>query len=362
MSFVNQRVLLKTPFNPITGYGRDGFLLAEGLPKLGCELHLEPKYVGLPVPESVLPLFSRERPLHFEVAINHEYPGEIGFPLTMHLYADKTVGWTMFEFTGFGPDHEMTEQLYERLSNFDLMLAYDEVSHQALLPYMDDPARLQILQGGYDSDTWKIGEDDAARDWDGTFKFCMNGTMNLRKNPWAVLFAFKALKDEHGDAFDAELHMKTTSMALPPQLEDWCPGLKIHYMNWSTAELKAFYSQMNCLLAPSWGEGKNLPALEAQTTGCPVIVSAFGGHMQWADSEWAYLVDGPIEEHSPEMGSMRVTPETVAEKMWYVYNNRYEAKRKGELASRMIPQMCDWEPVLQNLQLRVDAVTRRNRG
>lgn len=366
MSLTGERVLLKTPMNPSTGYGKDGIYLAQGLQRIDADLHLEPMFVGLPMPQDILPLFGKERPEGFEVAINHVDPAQLQFPPSMHLFANKTVGWTMYEFLSFGEQNknegEFAYQLAERLEAFDLVLAYDEVSRSALAEYMDEPDRLKILQGGYDAEFWRLDDSFEERDWDGTFRFCMNGTMNLRKNPWTVIHAFKTLKDQYGDAFDAELHLKTQSLIFPPVLEQWCPGLRIHYANWSAEDLKIFYSKMHCLLAPSWGEGKNLPALEAQTTGMPVIVSAFGGHMQWATDEWAYLVDGPIEEHAPGMGSMRVSAETMVDKMWHVYNNRAEARQKGALASSIIPKMCDWSSVVERLSYLVDETPRRERS
>lgn len=361
MTLTDSRVLFKTPFNPITGYGRDGILLSRELIAVRADLHLEPRYVGLPLPPDVLPLFCKPRPEHFEIAINHEYPGEIGFPEEMHRYSDLTVGWTMYEFNGFSESNEMRARLSERLSSFDLVLAYDEVSREALRPFVDDPDNhIRILQGGYDSATWV--PDEITRDWDGTFRFGMNGTMNARKNPWAAIHAFNTLKEEHGADFDAELHLKTTSLVFPPQMLEHMPGVKVHYASWTEEQLKEFYCGLNCLLAPSWGEGKNLPALEAQTTGCPVVVSAIGGHMQWADPSWCYLVSGPIEEHIPGEGSMRVDSDTMAEVMWHIYNNRHEARRKGELAATMIPQQCDWGNVVHRLDLMLDSVKRKNRG
>lgn len=321
---------------------------------MGAEVHLEPRTVQVPLTMTVAEMLTRSRPPHFELAIQHEYPGELGFPERFKNHADKIVGWTMYEFLNFGGEEEMTLGLRERIAHLDLLLVYDEVSQSAFAEYFD-PARTQILQGGYDSKTWTpIGEEIGSRSWDGTFVFVMNGTMNRRKNPFAAINAFKKLKDEYGDQFDAELHMKTTSKVLHPAMMDWCPGLKIFYETWTTEQLKMFYLNANCLLAPSWGEGKNLPALEAMTTGCPTIVSKFGGHMQWAGSDWTYLLDGTIEEHAPGQGSFRVDENQLAETMWHVYNNRQEAKQKGEQAARIIPVMCDWESVLERLSFRLD--------
>ena len=35
--------------------------------------------------------------------------------------------------------------------------------------------------------------------------------------------------------------------------------------------------------------------------------------------------------------------------MWHVFTHRAEAKAKGELAARLIPQMCSWDVVVENL-------------
>lgn len=344
------RLLLKTPLNSHTGYGKDGMQLAVALAEAGSEVHLEPRNVGVPLTPEVAAMLTIPRPNRFEIALQHEYPGGIDFPERIRQFAPLVVAWTMYEFLGFGSDTEQIHNLEERLKPYDLLLAYDSVTKSAFSEYMDE-SKIKILQGGYDSHFWTLkDEEHEYRRWDDTFIFVMNGTMNMRKNPFAAIRAFTMLKDEYGDQFDAQLILKTTSRTLHPAMMDHNPGLKIIYDFWNEAQIKSLYLASNCLLAPSWGEGKNLPALESQTTGLPVIVSDFGGHKQWASDEWAYLVGGTIEEHSPGQGSMRVDEEKLAETMWYVYNNRTEARLKGEKASQIIPSMCDWSVVVERLK------------
>lgn len=364
MSFGGQRVLLKTPLATGSGYGRDGIDVAMRLEDIGADVHLEPTFVNVPLPPQVANMFTKPRPERFEVAITHIDPQQlaVSFKEGITRASDIVVGWTMWEFLSFG-NQEFIQALRNQIELMDVVLAYDEVSASALRPLMDEPERLKILQGGYDSDYWEPKEEDTLRSWDGTFKFAMNGTMNQRKNPFASINAFQKLKEEHGDDFDAELHMKTTSMVLHPAIQQWMPGIKIYYEGWSPAKLRQFYFGINCLLAPSWGEGKNLPALEAQTSGCPVMVSEFGGHMQWADPQWSYLIPGTVtDKRVPGMPYLEVDEDKLAELMWHVYTHREEAKLKGEIAARVIPQQCDWARVIEKLGHILDEVKPRTRS
>ena len=45
----------------------------------------------------------------------------------------------------------------------------------------------------------------------------------------------------------------------------------------------------------------------------------------------------------------RVSVEHLKDVIWHIYTHRGEAREKGELASRVIPQMCDWPVVVENL-------------
>jgi len=82
----------------------------------------------------------------------------------------------------------------------------------------------------------------------------------------------------------------------------------------------------------------------------------------WMNGDYAYPLDytlAPTFADKPWAAhDARVSVEHMKEVIWHIWTHRAEAKRKGELASRMIPQMCDWSVVIENLFRRIgDQVT-----
>lgn len=343
------RLLLKTALTPHSGYGSDGIYLVRALSQLGFEVYLRPLNVSPPLPVDVAMHLTRAPEAPFDYLLHHTDPDQLGLTRQEHASSKIRVAWSMWEFLGVG---DMAERatLSKRLADYTNLLCYDDVSQETLGGQAPDSVKVEKLQGGYWSEDW--AGDPAEREWVGTFHYAMVGALNLRKNPFAAINAFKALKDEHGEAFDAELHLKTT-VALPQQMEEWCPGLKIHSQLWPQEVLKKFYGQVNLLLAPSWGEGKNLPALEAMSSGCPVAATDFGGHHEWISTDWAYPLNFTLEAHVPDMRSARVDEAQLKDVMWSAYTDRHRAKVKGELAAQTIPAMMDWMQVAERLRVKL---------
>lgn len=338
-----QSVLLKVPMMAGTGYGNDGFSLSRALYQAGLDVRLEPTSVVPPIPMAVAQLLTKGLDVDFDYLIHHIDPQSLGLSDGQKRIPCKKIAWSMWEFTGMAP--EIAVDLAERLDGYDVLLAYDEVSAEAFGPYAEQAGvPIKILQGGYWSEDWEW--DIRERDWTGPFRFCMVGALHARKNPFA---AIKAFEEVHKEFPDTELHLKTNVQTLHPMLEERYEGLKVYYESWSQEQVKSLYKKCHTYLAPSWGEGKNLPALEAQTMGIPVIYSDFGGHRQWASSETGWPVSGTLEEHAAGMPSFRVDHDAMVAAMREAVMDRQKTKRKGEIASRMIPGMCDWAGVVRRL-------------
>ncbi len=363
------KVLIKSPFSEFSGYGKDGWGMARALNRWGCDVHLQPQSMDVPVPRDLLPLLTKELRAPFDLLINHWDPEHLSITPEARQCARVAVAWTMWEFaggpgkngkgvSGLVPHCPGRLTLRKRLQWFDMVLGYDEVSLAALEPYIPAKVHRGILQGGYDSGEWKKTE----RDWfSDRFGFIMHGALNDRKQPWLAIEAFQALKFEKGPDFEGAtlaLHTNTPGKLFPELNEPFKDSkIRVFVDAFDRPTLDDFYAAGHCLLAPSRGEGKNLPALEFMTTGGTVAGTDFGGHTQWMNGDYAYPLDYELQPTFPAKPwaahDARVSVGHLKNVIWHIYTHRAEAREKGNLAARIIPQMCDWSVVVENLFRRI---------
>lgn len=342
------KILVRTALNPRTGYGRDGLGLLRALLRAGLDVRVDAGYVAPPLPADVAALLTRPLEPPFDLFIHHADPAALDLPDHARAQCATTVAWTMWEYTTFDNLKGRTG-LRKRLRNYDLLLGYDSVSAGAFSPaYLPKNTALDILQGGYWPDEWPA----ARRDWHtGPFRFAMVGALHQRKDPFLAINAFRELREEHPD-LDMELHLKTVTPGLHPKIEEWVDGIKVHYEVWSDEQMRRFYADMHVLLAPSRGEGKNMPALEFLSTGGTVIATNWGGHTQWLSSQYAYPLDytlAPQDPRLPNCLSARASKEHLKQLMLHAYHNRADCARKGDIAATVIPRMCGWDTVVERL-------------
>lgn len=314
----------------------------------------------MPIPQDILPLFSKPLKPPFDLLIHHWDPPDLEIRPEARSCARLAVAWTMWEFTSLAPHCRRRSLLKQRISLYDLFLGYSDLTLEAMGPWLPSSSRVPrtVLQGGYDSKRWRYIE----RDWFGDrFQFYMHGALGARKCPFTTIQAFTELRAEHEDfAEHARLALHTN---FPGQLHAGLndvfanQNIRIWMDNFSENELKDYYGAGHAYICPSRGEGKNLPALESLATGAAVIVTDWSGHRNWLNADYAYPLSYTLEptfpKHPEGAHDARVSVEEAKRAMLHVYRNRGEAKLKGELGSRMIPQLCDWQVVLENLFRRI---------
>lgn len=382
------KVIVKSPYSLFSGYGQDGYGLVRALRDWGCDVYVQPTHVDVPIPKDLLHLFTKSLVAPFDLTINHWDPSNLNIDEPARRATGLAVAWTMWEFSPspgpsevlrWAPDGKSKvpvilqpkpgalyplaknrSSFTKRMKWYDLLLAYDPVSLSALEPLLPPHVARGILLGGYDSENWR----PVTRDWFGDqFGFAMHGALNNRKQPFLVLQAHLELREEHADyAAQARLSFHTTTPPLFPELEgilnkDSDKRVRIFYDTWTDATLKEFYAANHCLVYPSQGEGKNVPCLEFMSTGGTVIHTRRGGPEMWLTGdtgfEVPYVLRPVVAQHPDGAYSARVELAELKAVMLEVFRNRGEARRRGELASRLIPQQLDWQVVAADMFRRI---------
>ena len=377
------RVYVKVPLSPYSGYGNDGIGIVTALIEAGADVFVEPSVVQFPLPEIVHDHINKTIEGPFDLSIVHLDPMAMEATDNLRASSGIVIGWTMWEYSELSnvpsmfwgdrkeiPDLE--EFFREKLRNFDAILAYDVVTKEAFEPYFDGP--IMVVQGGFDPRPWP---ESAARDWNSPeFRFCQHGVLSDRKNPMASVQAFgmaKSLDPEFNRW--ARLSLHTTTPGLHSKMESMFgtvekdgklyeeapdgtlyQSLRIFYDLWPTETVRSFYDANHVLLAPSRGEGKNVPALEFMSTGGTVIATAWGGHTGWLNEDYSYALDFTLRPSEPGSTALNADAavQHLCELMLRCFNNRDEVRRKGEAAAASIPLMMSWDRVMDRMLFRIN--------
>lgn len=343
------KVLLQLPLSKYVGYGNDGIGIAQALTKAGVDVYLNPTHVDAPLPKDITDLLQKTLTAPFDLTIVHLDPSQLIISEAAREATGLAVAWTMWESTSMSRMRGYSK-LRGNLKYFDALLNYDQVGLDALAPHVPRKVKTGILQGGFWPQDWPYVE----RDWhhpEQGFWFSMVGQLHRRKDPFAALQAFNELQDEYPEEMaDVHLALKTSVPGLHPAIETACKNVKIYYESWTIETLKAFYASTHCLLAPSRGEGKNMPALEMQSTGGVAIATDWGGHKGWLNPDYSYPIDYDLILSDPVRapGNLEaaVRKESLKAQMLRVVRNRGEAEHKGRLASETLRRTHDWENVM----------------
>lgn len=343
------KVLIVAPMSRYSGYGSDGIDMASALMAKGVDVYLQPTNVQPPLPTGIASLLTKNLEAPFDLIIHHVDPGHIEATKEQKAASDLIVGWSMWEMSSLD-NMGGKSSFFKRLKYFDALLGYSDVSTNAFKGKAPKKLPLGTLQGGYEPELWPYLE----RDWSSDrFSFIMHGALGPRKNPMVAVMAFSELKDEYPEEFEpAEMHVHTTVPGMHPSLEELIPKFRIHYTTFSEDEMLDFYQSGHVLITPSRGEGKNLPAIEMLSTGGSVIATNWSGHCNWLSNSYAYPLDYTLQPMGiPGHFNCKwaeADKDHLKQLMLHCFRNRHEVMEKGRIGSKLVPQLCSWDSIMDN--------------
>ena len=199
------------------------------------------------------------------------------------------------------------------------------------------------------------------------FKFYNIFQFTERKHPMALIKSYWAafqndenvaliLKTYMGSfsAEEKEVIRKTIKKLKDVTYMDKYPPIYLIMDVLSGQEILGLHKAGDCLVSLDRGEGFGLNPFAAGAAGNPIIVTGFGGVLEYAKPDHSYLVKYSLTPVSGMPGfawyrgdQLWAEPdcEHAIELMRHVYNNQDEAKKKGRMLKKYIAENFSWEKV-----------------
>ena len=347
------KILLRAPIGTTSGYGRDGVGIVRALLKREHEVDLYPEAVSPPLPQEVANLLTYPTSSGYDLEIHHVPPTGAQTGGYNKTRSKKVVLWTMWEWDTFPasvPNRNIAETY---IKHYDHVVGYTQQTLDSMKEFLGEGQATSVVQGGFEKEPWYPAEGTA---WEKhfpsrkhgqmPFRFAMVGHLAARKNPYTVLRAFNSLKEEMGDDFNAELLIKTGFPLVPPNYD--APGVKfIQEIGWSDELLRQFYWSIDCLVNCAWGEGKDLPPMEATMSGTPVLLNDNPGHRGWVHPGILPLVPSTTMEMGEGYVGRFTGVDDTKKAMLEVYNNKAMAYDRAKQLASYIEKRATWDYRIQ---------------
>jgi glycosyltransferase involved in cell wall biosynthesis len=206
------------------------------------------------------------------------------------------------------------------------------------------------------------------------FLFVSNFQWTIRKNPDLLITAFR---DEFSKQENVGLFIKTTPGLPDERIEHqtrWLlrqPSAPVFIYQHPVPEfaLGGIYTQADCFVLPTSGEGWCLPALEALACGVPVIVTGWSAPVEWGMDERGaplpgmHFIDYEYVECRSDMVLYRdsywAAPDYyhLRKLMREAYENRQEWRAAALEGSRMVREKYTWKALGERIHERIAAVS-----
>jgi hypothetical protein len=206
----------------------------------------------------------------------------------------------------------------------------------------------------------------------GEFVYLSNFEWGERKEPWLLL---KAFNDVFSSAEPVRLVCKIINKdpAVRVREEIRRLGLKdsggrisfIFNREFPYYQLGAFYRSADCYISAGRGEGWDMPLMEAMACGLPAIATDWGAHTEFVHEGIAYPLrvrrTVPAVAKCPYYKGFSWAdpdPEHLRFLLRDVFENREEAKRRGDAAAREVGERWTWDQSADKIIARLQELER----
>ena len=204
----------------------------------------------------------------------------------------------------------------------------------------------------------------------GEFLFLAIFEWGERKEPWLLLRAFnETFSAREPVRLLCKVINKDGSLRLKHEIRKLGlkeSGGKISWLfnfEFPHYQLGSLYRSADCFLAASRGEGWDMPLMEAMACGLPAIATDWGAHTEFVHAGIAYPLRSrqtvPAIAKCPYYAGFswaNPDPDHLRHLLREVYENREEARRRGQAAAAEMAARWTWQNTARKILARLDAI------
>lgn len=346
------RLVLRAGFDRYSGYGNDAVDLAIALDRIGIDVLPMPTGILPGLPMEFLQLMAKDPRGPKDVLVQFAPPFDIKWwQLREYTKDTPLVGYTMWErspmvvedFPGWvrtqGGEVEPMDITFQPLAG---LIVTCPMNLDAIRDFAH--TKMAVVPCGIDTN-WP----EARRSTKDRMRFLYAGMLAGRKDPFALIEAWKELKQERPD-FDAQLYLHTLAPGLHPKLQETVPDLILSQRPLSPQQMVDLYHSAHVYVSVSRGEGNNKPAMEFMATGGAVMATDWSGHQNWLYNDATYALPGELKQAqgAPEgVEEFYVDRNELKRTLLHCWSHREEVSKKGEIAARWIKSSMSWDHVAE---------------
>lgn len=307
----------------------------------------QPNFACCEQPQRVRTLWERgQDPLAPNVALRDSWPPVVR-DMRGHHRVLANYGW---EETGFPPQYA---QDFNRVLDLITVLSSQTAR---MLQDAGTEVPIAVVGAGIDH-LLDIQPEPPPLELPPGFRFLHISSCLPRKGVDVLLEAYgQAFRDRH----DVSLIIKTypnphndvaEQLERRRQRDPLYPHVLLCQDDWTQAQIAGLYQACHVLVAPSRGEGFGLPIAEAMLHRLPVVVTGWGGHMDFCDDSLCWLIDyrlTPAKTHLSTPNSLWAEPsaEHLSTQLRTLYMERAQRpQEKLERARQAVRARYSWRQV-----------------
>lgn len=204
----------------------------------------------------------------------------------------------------------------------------------------------------------------------GDFVFLSVFEWGERKEPWLLLRAFvDTFRPDEPVRLVCKVLNRDSKVSLKREIRRLALGPTGERISWlfnhefPHYQLGSLYRSADCFVSASRGEGWNMPLMEAMACGLPAIATDWGAHTEFLHAGIGYplRVRGtvPAEAKCPYYRGLSWAdpdPEHLRHLLRHVFEQRDEAREKGDAAAREMAAGWTWDHTAERIEARLAAL------